>query len=196
MLLARTALLLLATVTATANAQNTKQGLLDFYATQTNLEDKANLFAAQNYGKYAQPNVTQLQNIANHIKNCSDALDLATISVTGLIPRGLNFPLIDAPAQDTINKRFIPPTQKTITGHLRKLLKYTPFYDDVQASPAMKIKICHWVGGLAYQNLIFLGLMGQAAPIYTDAWTQLQTEAASVYSEFLGDIDGFACDGL
>ncbi|CAK5271626.1 unnamed protein product [Mycena citricolor] len=194
MLFTRAALLLAAA--AAISAQNTIQGLLDFYATQNNLQYMANLFAAVNYGFYPQANLPQLQSIANHIKNCSDAFDLATIAVTELIPQGAYFPLIDASEQDTINQRFVPSTQGTITSHLHTLLYEKAFYEDVQANPAMKIKLCHWVGDLAYQNAIFLGIMARAAPTYTTSWTNLRTAAASVYNDFLGNLNGFSCGGL
>ncbi|KAJ6604874.1 hypothetical protein B0H10DRAFT_1957436 [Mycena sp. CBHHK59/15] len=149
-----------------------RRDILSFWATQNWLQYMANTFAQDTFG--TNSGVPQLQVIANHIKNCSDAFDSATIQLATYSTNG------------------------AILGNLHTLLYGKAFFEAVNGSPQMRIVICHWVGDLARQNDIFLSQISLAAPStdYSTPWTALRTSAAAGYDDFLGNLNGFRCNGL
>ncbi|KAJ6622020.1 hypothetical protein B0H10DRAFT_930872 [Mycena sp. CBHHK59/15] len=173
-----------------------RRDILSFWATQNWLQYMANTFAQNTFG--TNSGVPQLQVIANHIKNCSDAFDSATIQLATLIPAGQFSPKFSAGDASSLNTLFVPSTQGAILGNLHTLLYGKAFFEAVNGSPQMRIVICHWVGDLARQNDIFLSQISLAAPStdYSTPWTALRTSAAAGYDDFLGNLNGFRCNGL
>ncbi|KAJ7692416.1 hypothetical protein B0H17DRAFT_1200481 [Mycena rosella] len=170
--------------------------IFSFYATQNELEYEANIFADETFSN--SDGVAKLQVIANHIKNCSDALDSATIQLASLIRPGQSLPLLSPADGPELNTTFLPITQHSILSTLHTLLFNKAFFEAVNGSPQMRIVLCHWTGELARQNDEFLGLLAASAPNpeFAANWKQLQTSAAIGFNEFLGDGNGFRCDGL
>ncbi|KAJ7469857.1 hypothetical protein B0H11DRAFT_1392094 [Mycena galericulata] len=156
----------------------------------------ANIFANDTYA--ASDGVPKLQGIANHIKNCSDAFDSATIQLASIIQPGQFRPMLTSTDAATLNSTFVPSTQAKILRNLNTFLDSESFYEAVNNNPQMRIVMCHWVGDLARQNDIFLGLIVDAAPSpdFSSFWTHLQSVAASGYQEFLQSSDGFQCGNL
>ncbi|KAJ7062718.1 hypothetical protein C8F01DRAFT_1251531 [Mycena amicta] len=160
-----------------------KRDILAFYATQNWLQFMANLFAQNAFYSVGQ-GVAQLQassihslksqiethlvsscskNIANHLKNCSDAFDSANIAIASMVPPGQFSPVFDPADIITTDERFVPSTQNTIITSLSTLLSGKAFFEAVKASGQMQRVLCHWVGDLARENDIFLNAMIQAA---------------------------------
>ncbi|KAJ7499976.1 hypothetical protein FB451DRAFT_1549444 [Mycena latifolia] len=167
-----------------------------FYATQNWLQFQANLFADETFSN--SDGVAKLQEIANHIKNCSDAFDSATIELASLIPPGQLHPVLAPADGPSLNTTFVPSTQHAILSTLNTLLFSKAFFGAVNGNPQMRIVFCHWTGDLAYQNNIFLGFLAASAPSadFAASWTQQQNVAAAGYAEFLGNVNGFRCNGL
>ncbi|KAJ7806084.1 hypothetical protein B0H14DRAFT_2610703 [Mycena olivaceomarginata] len=84
--------------------------MLDFWATQNWLQFMANLFAQESYslGPSAtlQQFTTELQVIANHVKNCSDAFNFSIITLASVIPSGQFSPKLTADDPATLNTLF------------------------------------------------------------------------------------------
>ncbi|KAJ6622021.1 hypothetical protein B0H10DRAFT_2214628 [Mycena sp. CBHHK59/15] len=177
-------------------AQLESRDIFSFYASQNQLQNAANIFANDHFS--TPDGVAQLQVIANHIKACSDLFDFATIQLASLIPAGEFLPRFSPADGPTLNTTFVPSTQNTILGTLNTLLFGKAFFEAVNGSPQMRIVLCHWVGDLARENDAFLGLLVQAADVqpFTAYWAQLRTAAAAGYGEFLGNVNGFRCNGL
>ncbi|KAJ7499975.1 hypothetical protein FB451DRAFT_1358968 [Mycena latifolia] len=156
-----------------------RRDIFSFYATQNWLQFMANTFGQDSFS--TPDGVAKLQIIANHIKNCSDAFDSATIQLASLIPAGQFSPMISPSDAAILNTTFVPSTQGTILGHLHTLLFGKAFFEAVNGSPQMRIVICHWVGDLARENDIFLSQIASAAPSsgYSSYWNQLRTSAAA-----------------
>ncbi|KAJ7062725.1 hypothetical protein C8F01DRAFT_103329 [Mycena amicta] len=177
-----------------------KRDILAFYATQNWLQFMANLFAQNAFYSVGQ-GVPQLQNIANHLKNCSDAFDSANIAIASMVPPGQFSPVFDPADIVTTDERFVPSTQNTIITSLSTLLSGKAFFEAVKASGQMQRVLCHWVGDLARENDIFLNAMIQAASsshntTISAGWNQSRTFSAANYNEFLSPLTGFGCAGL
>ncbi|KAJ6538329.1 hypothetical protein DFH09DRAFT_1368964 [Mycena vulgaris] len=170
--------------------------IFSFYFTQNQLENEANIFADQTFSN--SDGVAKLQVIANHIKNCSDALDSATIQLASLIRPGQSLPLLSPADGPELNTTFLPITQHSILSTLHTLLISKAFFEAVNGSPQMRIVLCHWTGELARQNDAFLSLLVTSAPsaAFATSWTQLRNAATTGFNEFLGDLNGFRCGGL
>ncbi|KAJ7483991.1 hypothetical protein B0H11DRAFT_1196081 [Mycena galericulata] len=69
-----------------------RRDISSFYATQYLLQNMTNIFAADTYA--ASDGVPKLQGIANHIINCSDAFDSATIQFASIIQPGQFRPML------------------------------------------------------------------------------------------------------
>ncbi|KAF7291330.1 hypothetical protein MIND_01277500 [Mycena indigotica] len=103
-------------VTTAAQHTYAKRDILAFYATQNWLQFMANLFA-QNAFYGVGDGVPQLQNIANHLKNCSDAFDSANFAIASMVPAGaLTAPVFAAADLVSTDQLFLPSTQTTISN--------------------------------------------------------------------------------
>ncbi|KAJ7161780.1 hypothetical protein C8R43DRAFT_1123498 [Mycena crocata] len=140
-----------------------RRDTLAFWATQNWLQFMANTFTQD--GFTLSDGVPKLQVIANHVKNCSDAFDSATIAIASLIPGNQFSPKISADDAATLNSVFVPSTQSAILGNLHTLLFGKAFFSTVNANQQMRLILCHWVGDLARQNDIFLSQISAAAPV-------------------------------
>ncbi|KAJ7124417.1 hypothetical protein C8R44DRAFT_980694 [Mycena epipterygia] len=178
----------------TASAQLERRDIFSFYFAQNQLQFQTNIFAQQSFSP--SDGVAGLQVIANHIKNCSDAMDSATFELASLIRPGQSLPLLSPADGPTLNTTFVPPAQHAILGTLSTFLANSAFYEAVNASPRLRIVFCLWTTALARENDAFLKLLVASAPSadFAASWTQLRNAATAGFNNFLGDSNGFNCD--
>ncbi|KAJ7277502.1 hypothetical protein C8J57DRAFT_1309423 [Mycena rebaudengoi] len=167
-----------------------RRDILDFWATQNWLQFMANTFAQDNFA--VSDGLPRIQ-----LFPISHALFTATTRTQSVGPANSFTPKFSVEDATTINTLFISSTS-TILSHLHSLLFSKAFFSTVNNNGPMRIVMCHWVNELARQNDAFLSLLTLAAPSadFSTPWTQIQTNAAAGYSDFLGNLNGLRCGGL
>ncbi|KAJ7709505.1 hypothetical protein B0H17DRAFT_228191 [Mycena rosella] len=164
-----------------------------FFASQVTLQTAANVLAADHYSGAFPPNIPELEGIAAHIKNCSDAYDAAIIQLATTVLGGF----LTASDAATLNTTYVPSSLLAILANLNTLQAGKAFFEGVNNNPLLLTMFCHWIGDLSRHTNVFLGRLTVAAPSadYAASWSQLQSTAASQYQIWLTE-DGFNCGGL
>ncbi|KAF8168956.1 hypothetical protein K438DRAFT_2063928 [Mycena galopus ATCC 62051] len=199
----------------TVQSSVVKRDILDFWASQNNLQYMANIFAQDSYS--LPPGTSQAQHSTGIPFTCTvnrerhqvtrlihpqlrlryESVHFAARRLTfpkSVIPPGTYSPKLASADAESLNTLFIGSTG-TVLNHLNTLLYGKAFFEAVNGTPQMR---CHWVGDLARENDIFLSGIAAAAPSsdLSAAWAKLRTTAASGYGDFLGNVNGFSCGGL
>ncbi|KAJ7433894.1 hypothetical protein B0H11DRAFT_747829 [Mycena galericulata] len=167
-----------------------------FTEAMINLKNAADVFGSDRYNGPFPVNVTALEVIAEHIKDCSDAFDAALIQLAAIPTDGGLFPALSESDAATLNTVYLPSIQEDILGNLNGLQEGIAFFDGVVTNDLLATMYCHWVEILSLQRTGFLKSLANHAPSenYTSDWTQLASSTTSQYNIWLAG-DGFNCGG-
>ncbi|KAJ7439420.1 hypothetical protein B0H11DRAFT_2253892 [Mycena galericulata] len=153
-----------------------------FTEAMINLKNAADVFGSDRYNGPFPVNVTALEVIAEHIKDCSDAFDAALIQLAAIPTDGGLFPALSESDAATLNTVYLPSIQEDILAAARQPQWLT-----------RRDCIFRWRG---HQRPSRHHSLANHAPSenYTSDWTQLASSTTSQYNIWLAG-DGFNCGG-
>ncbi|KAF8175659.1 hypothetical protein K438DRAFT_1770955 [Mycena galopus ATCC 62051] len=151
-----------------------------FFASLITLQNAAVIFSGDSYSGAFPPNLPELDAIAAHLKNCSDAFDAAVVQLASI-------PQLSPPDAAIPNSTNILFSQQAILDNLNELQATKATFEAIINDPFVLLTFCNSVKDLSHQNDAFFGRLTLIAPSsdYAAFWFQVQENAAVQYHIWL-----------